>query len=260
MHRHHLRKQTEAHRQVPSFGWQVDSEMMSLAPTVVCASVYVRGGSYLVHTDTHTCYVTPCSLQCDISHSANWSDSYSVITDFDVWQDKSNYSYSKPMLCLCCRSDPRGCSVFFLIPPTTAVCRREFLSDSVDDKRSELVTTVPWVGDWLLWNIQMSLFNLSSSPSSLPAPTPSPYVPGCHSVSLTPLSKLPVFIFLSRFLYISHCRFLFSCHFLPSIFVTLMLVLAYTWPNCPQMLTDCLECGCVSVFMQRVFISRIYCV
>lgn len=113
MHRHHLCKPTEAHRQVPSLGWQVDSETMSLAPTVVCTSVCVRGGSYLVHTDTHTCYVTPCSLQCDISHSANWSDSYTVITDFDVWQDKSNYSYSKPMLCLRCRSDPRGCSVFF---------------------------------------------------------------------------------------------------------------------------------------------------
>lgn len=78
-----------------------------------------------------------------------------MIADFDVWQDKSNCSCSDPVLWLYSGSDPQGsmvCRFWFNSENWNEL--HLFLSNSGNDRRSELVTAVRWAS--VLWNTFMS--------------------------------------------------------------------------------------------------------
>lgn len=68
IHRFHLRKHTDTHRQVVSSGWQWDDESVSeggwRGGGEVCCHIYL-----LCNTSV------PLTLLCDFSHFANWTDS-----------------------------------------------------------------------------------------------------------------------------------------------------------------------------------------
>lgn len=103
IHRHHLYKQTDTHRQVASSGWQVDSETVSLVPRRGPSAVIFRTRTHARTLQQLLCNTTAAlktSVPSDVTFlSLLIGATAPVITDFYVSQGKSNYSYSNPMLC-----------------------------------------------------------------------------------------------------------------------------------------------------------------
>ena len=223
---------TCANKQTRSDRWRHPGDKLT-----VRRWVWLRGGRLLSYfrTHTHTCYVTPPQpekkkqkktlLPSDVTFlTLLIGVTATAIADFDVWLERSNCSYSNPMLWLHCCSDPRGCSTFsflfffffFPISQTGTFYRCEFFCPTV-----VVISTrsLSWQCPGLEFVFcEISKCHFWSPPPPSPPPPhpllllglpPSPYMPVTLSHPLQ-LSKLPLFTFFSRLPSISHRHFSFS--------------------------------------------------